>query len=149
LPIGLRNRLAHDAPSDPAYFEQALAELSPLHALIASLPEPDPGEPWRTNDGAVFDGLDGGFRPRRIDRSGAHRVDAGAESAMAAVFAQLAGAAAPAADLRSLIRVTAPEELKTVLLGPVAVGRIVGRGGFATVHEGRLVATGQRVAVKV
>ena len=43
----------------------------------------------------------------------------------------------------------AQEEIRGVLLGDFLIGRPVGEGGFGTVHLGRQLSTGRKVAIKL
>jgi len=144
LPIGLRNRIAHDLPTDPAWWEAAAAALEPLPD---DLPPSSGGlaEPW-FKEGAAFNGLTKSFEAIYVN--GARSQALGAEVIRA--FQRMLGKANLQAEgFRELLAKLVPEELKGVLMGDFLVGREVGRGGFATVHLGRQLSMGRKVAIKV
>ncbi len=160
LPIGLRNRVAHDAPTDPLWWQAAADAIRPLVAWHAkrqpcTLVE-DPStlpSPWfELRDGEVwaFNGLNRDFSVHYISSAGAPRHSDDGAQAMLLAFQRLLGKAdSQQKDFKRLLSKHAPEELKGVMMGDFLVGPPVGKGGFATVHRGRQLSTGRRVAVKI
>ena len=160
LPIALRNRVAHDAPTDPAWWASTADGLRPLlelhvesPALTQALGNAELEPPWRVEaDGAAwtFSGLTPQFEARYLDPGGNLRLDAERGAELLHVFQRLLGKAdVQAKHFRRLLGKLAPEDIKGVLMGDLLVGRPVGRGGFATVHVGRQLSTGRKVAVKI
>ena len=159
LPITLRNRIAHDMPSEASFWESAAAALRPLlqlHAEVAPLAavrgEAPRIAPWFLDAGEphAFNGVAHDFAIVYVSRRGASVTSMEAAPAILQAFARLLGKAdVQERDLRKLLARLAPEEMKGVVLGDYLVGRTVGEGGFATVHVGRQLSTGRRVAVKI
>ncbi len=162
LPIALRNRVAHDAPSDPRWWSEAADAVSPLVAwhVAHSLGETDTPRrrPWFLDD----DGDGGDHGPWILARvseqltatydgpAGASVVrDDVADEVWRHFEALLGGAGADERDLARLLARHAPAELRGVRLGDLVVGAPVGEGGFARVHEGVQLSTGRKVAVKI
>jgi WD40 repeat protein/serine/threonine protein kinase/tetratricopeptide (TPR) repeat protein len=160
LPISLRNRVAHDAPDDPAWWSAAADALRPLLALHAGgrfhiLPD-EPADlpaPWLiVEDGGEVWSFNGIEREAALyaSRSGAVRADPDRLPEVVLAFQRLLGKAdSQVQDVRRLLARVAPEEIRGVLMGDYLVGRAVGSGGFATVHLGRQLSTGRKVAVKI
>jgi WD40 repeat protein/serine/threonine protein kinase/tetratricopeptide (TPR) repeat protein len=159
LPITLRNRVAHDAPTEPDWWRRAAEALRPLleiHAADRLRPVPrDLPEwpvPWFLVDGGdlwSFNGLEGDSAVY-ASRGGATRhVPERLPDVLHAFRGLLGEADVQEQDFRRLLARLAPEELKGVLMGDYLVGRPVGSGGFATVHLGRQLSTGRKVAVKI
>jgi WD40 repeat protein len=148
LPILLRNRIAHDAPREPAWWSRALEALEPIVALFESIWSAiealDAGPPWFTAEGIPLASIQNDLSARSTDDEEISR-----EISAPAVARLIGAGEAGEEDVRALLGRAAPEELKGVLLGEYLVGRVVGRGGFASVHEGRQIRTGKRVAVKI
>ena len=160
LPIALRNRVAHDAPTDQAWWAAAAEHLHPLvevHAKGTPIEDALGGArlagPWQIEaDGLswTFGGLTAAFEARYVDAGGNQRLDEARGLELLTIFQRLLGKeATQTKDFRRLLGRLAPEEIKGVLLGDLLVGRPVGRGGFATVHLGRQLSTGRKVAVKI
>jgi len=167
--IALRNRAVHDAPTDPAFWSEALRSLEGLAPTLleaaarGALPEPPPAwaAPWVVPGEPAGPGAAGGpaLTYRGLERSGAalHAPPGGATAAspergrqVLLALARLSGRADLAErDVRTLLSRLAPEETRGVLLGDFLVGPPVGEGGFATVHAARQVTTGRKVAVKL
>lgn len=142
MPITLRNRLAHDAPADPAWWSQAAEALRPLvqflaredpWARLASEPRPQPwflaaedGESW------VFNGLTHDLVPVYVRHGSSRHAEQTAHSVLLALAALLGKADVQERDFRKLLGRLAPEEMRGVLMGDFLVSRPVGRGGFAT-----------------
>lgn len=166
LAIALRNRVAHDLPADPAWWARAAEALrpavlswerrGPVRALAGG-PESELAAPWFLVDGAevlAFGGLAGhgasAAEALYVSREGTARRSAERAAAVLLAFRRLLGKVeAQERDFRRLLGRLAPEELKGVVLGDYLVGRPVGSGGYATVHVGRQLSTGRKVAVKV
>lgn len=162
LPISLRNRIAHDAPSDGDWWKQAAdavrplvdfhTHLSPLALLLSD--ECEYPAPWFLvgDDGSIraFNGLE---RDQAVNYAGIDgspvSVPERVHSVLLAFQSLLGKSDARETDFRKLLSKLAPDEIKGVMLGGLLVGRPVGAGGFATVHLGRQLATGRRVAVKI
>ena len=160
LPIALRNRIAHDQPREDAFWSKAAEALRPLVALIARRAPTDGvatdswPAPWfrRAADGklAAFNGLTHDFGVVYVSEEGGTETTSEASGEVLRAFERLLGKTqGQERDLRKLLEKLAPEELRGVVLGDLLVGRPVGEGGFATVHVGRQLSTGRKVAVKV
>ncbi len=164
MPIALRNRIAHDAPSDSAWWEAAADAVAPLAAWHAdrgvldevAAGQPGAVEPWLVAGDADGESLalvaiDDDLTPHYAAAGGDPRALADRRDALGAALRALLGASAGerGEDLGALLARLAPEDVRGVLLGDLLVGRVVGEGGFATVHVGRQVSTGRKVAVKV
>lgn len=160
LPIVLRNRIAHDAPSVEDWWKAVAEELSPLnayHAEHAPLALGMPSGPWpspwflENEDGLwSFNGFEKDYTPIFVSPRGLsqHRPDLSVS--LFESFQKLLGQhQARKEDFRSLLGKLAPEDLKGLMMGDYLVGALVGEGGYATVHLGRQLSTGRKVAVKV
>jgi WD40 repeat protein/serine/threonine protein kinase len=155
LAISLRNRVAHDLPADPDWWKQTAQALRPLLGLHAR-PQPEgPAvpEPWLLREGDqlwTFNGLEKDFTPLYVSPLGAARHEARRGPALLLAFQRLLGATGVEdRDFKALLERLAPEDVKGVLFGDYLLGRAVGEGGFATVHVGRQLSTGRKVALKV
>lgn len=160
LPIALRNRVAHDMPTEPAWWKSAAEALRPLveyhasHDLGAKLTA-DAGspEPWfLMNDGKAwaYNGIERDSSVIYVSPTGESMFSEQRTSAVMQAFAQLLGKTETQEnDFRRLISQSVPEDVKGVLMGDFLVGRPAGSGGFATVHVGRQLSTGRKVAVKI
>ena len=160
LPITLRNRIAHDTPTDAAWWETTAAALAPLvrfharEAKVAAITGScERRSPWFSEEGgevATFNGLGHDFAVVYVSRSGAtrHSAERGQEALIA--FQRLLGKTeSQERDFKKLLSKLAPEDVKGVVMGDFLVGRPVGEGGFATVHVGRQLSTGRKVAIKI
>lgn len=160
LPISLRNRVAHDMPTEPAWWNSAAAALRPLvdfHAsnelgtkLMGDAGSPEPwflvrdGKPW------AFNGIERDASVIYVSPTGESMFSEERTSAVMHAFARLLGKTeTQETDFRRLISQSAPEDVKGVLMGDFLVGKPAGSGGFATVHVGRQLSTGRKVAVKI
>ncbi len=160
LPITLRNRVAHDAPTEEAWWRDAADALRPLiawHADARPCAFVERGtaypEPWFLEDGDevwACNGLDRDFSVRYVSAEGRSRHAPERSQAMLLALQRLVGKAdARDSDFKKLLGHHAPEEIRGVMLGDYLVGAPVGQGGFAVVHAGRQLSTGRKVAVKV
>lgn len=161
MPISLRNRIAHDVPSAPEWWEQAAAALRPLvefHAHLSPLSlllddEHDYPAPWfLVEDGVLwtFNGLDRDYSVNYVADDGNSKNSKEQAHATVLAFQTLLGKTeSQDDDFRMLLSKLAPDEIKGVMLGGHLVGRPVGSGGFATVHVARELSTGRRVALKI
>ncbi len=159
LPIALRNRVAHDSPSESSWWAVAASALRPLallHVEKAPLAIPREGPlpaPWLLEEGGetwAFNGLGQDFSVLYVSAGGVSRATGEQSQAVLLAFEQLLGKAdQKERDVRKLLAKLAPEEIKGVVLGDYLLGRPVGAGGFATVHVGRQLSTGRKVALKV
>jgi WD40 repeat protein/serine/threonine protein kinase len=160
LPIALRNRVEHDLPEDPAWWERAANALRPLvewrargGALDAAIEGAERPAPWFEKDGETvlaMNGLASDFSAILVSRDGKSRHSEGASGAVVRSLQRLLGKAdAQERDVKAFLARVAPEELRGVLLGDFLVGKPVGSGGFATVHGARQLSTGRRVALKI
>lgn len=160
LPIALRNRVAHDMPTEPAWWNSAALALRPLvdfHAahdlgtkLAAEGGFPEPwfldrdGKPW------TFNGIERDASVIYVSPTGESFYSEARASAVMQSFARLLGKTeTQETAFRRLISQSAPEDVKGVLMGDFLVGKPAGSGGFATVHVGRQLSTGRKVAVKI
>jgi len=160
LPIALRNRIAHDAPEDEAWWAAAAAALEPLVRLHAEadprralVPPAEPRAPWLFREDGIlwaFNGIEADLAVRYVSRRGGSRSVPERSHDLLLALERLSGRqGAREGEVRTLLARFAPEGLKGVLLGDVLVGRLVGEGAFATVHRGLQLGTGRPVAVKV
>jgi serine/threonine protein kinase/formylglycine-generating enzyme required for sulfatase activity len=160
MPIALRNRIAHDAPDDANWWRVAAEAVAPLVRLFATeraRPSPTPNSAWPapwflTEGGDVwsFNGLSNDPAVIYVSRGGATRTDPSAPARVFLSFQRLLGKAeVQEQDFRKLLAKLAPEDLKGVLMGDYLLGHPVGSGGFATVHVGRQLSTGRKVALKI
>lgn len=160
LPIALRNRVAHDMPTEPAWWKSAAEALRPLvdyhaaHDLGAKLTaEAGSPEPWfLVQDGKAwaYNGIERDSSVIYVSPTGESMFSEQRTNAVMQAFAQLLGKTETQEnDFRRLISQSAPEDVKGVLMGDFLVGRPAGSGGFATVHVGRQLSTGRKVAVKI
>ena len=158
LPIALRNRVAHDSPTESEWWTKAAAALRPLIELhaekapLAALGQELP-TPWfleKEGEALAFNGLTADFEVVYVSVAGASRATSERSQAVLLAFEQLLGKAdQKERDIRKLLAKLAPEEIKGVILGDYLLGRPIGAGGFATVHVGRQLSTGRKVALKV
>lgn len=156
LPISLRNRIAHDSPGDPAWWKKADEALRPLLAFRqaeSQVPESDYPDPWyRLDEGRLltFNGLTSDLQVIYASAGGESKLLPEPAGRVLLAFQRLLGKAdIQAQDFRKLLGKLAPEEVKGVLMGDYLVGPPVGSGGFATVHAGRQLSTGRKVAIKI
>ena len=167
MPIGLRNRIAHDTPTDPAWWMQAAAALRPLvefHSAAGALagglsaqdehpPVAAPAAPWFFIDGdqtLAFNGIEHDFAVLYVNDGGVSKAVPERAQEVLLTFAKLLGKAGEQEkEFKTLLSKLAPEEIRGVMLGDYLVGRPVGEGGFATVHVGRQLSTGRKVAIKI
>ena len=159
LPISLRNRVAHDSPTEESWWRDAARALRPLVAFHAGK-EPcriaDPatlGEPWfLAVEGSpwAFNGLGHDDAAMYVSPTGVTRAAPERTQAVLLAFQELLGKAdARERDVKRLLARLAPEEIQGVVLGDWLLGKPRGAGGFATVHVGRQLSTGRKVALKV
>lgn len=162
MPIALRNDVAHQAPAPDAPFwnraAEALLPLVDLHkAGLLGLHEHlrllAPAAPWFVvRDGRVlsFYGLTHDYAARFSGDDGDPLVDEALAGPVLRSIARMLGEAETSErELKKLLKRLAPEELRGVVLDDYLIGRVVGEGGFATVHLARQLSTGRRVAVKI
>jgi serine/threonine protein kinase len=179
MPISLRNRIAHDAPSAEKWWDEARAAIQPLvefHAYLnpLSLVLADVQEfpsPWFLEMNAeaasesqslapcstetdlsvhVFNGVANDQSVIYVSPTGESTYSTKRGRDMLQTFQSLLGKTdSQEDDFRDLLSKLAPDEIRGVMLGPYLVGKPAGRGGFATVHVGRELSTGRKVAVKI
>ncbi len=160
LPITVRNRMVHDIPSDPKWWEDTAAALKPLIEYCSVSKntyfsqEPDCySPPWFINDDGQtwsFNGLEKDNSVIYVSSNGKtiHSEEYGPEIIKS--FQRLLGKTEiQENNFRKLLSKLAPEEVKGVLIGDYLVGKPIGTGGFATVHIARQLSTGRKVAMKL
>jgi WD40 repeat protein/serine/threonine protein kinase len=161
LPIGLRNRVAHDAPTDQQWWQTAADALQPLvkflidrhprYLLVGETTEF--AAPWFLVESGVrwsFNGLANDMAVVYVSPTGAAKFSAEHSHAILQQFQQLLGKLEQQEDdFRRILSKLAPEDIKGVMLGDYLVGRPVGSGGFATVHVGTQLSTGRKMAIKL
>lgn len=159
LPISLRNLIAHFPPTEDAEWLAMRAALSPLaqwhttHGTEVLQARTEWPEPWFVTEDDVlwsFNGIErdrtpvyaaAGLRPRSMpDR---------AAEIMRALQTLLGRSEQREAGFHRLLARLAPAEIRGVVLGDFLVGEPVARGGFASVHVGRQLSTGRKVAIKL
>ena len=137
--------------------ERALRALGDLHER-ERLCAPPPGAealpaPWFLDqDGTpyAFNGLTPESRVVYVGPGGTSVFSEERAQPVLLAFQRLLGKTAQReADFRRLLGSAAPEDFQGVLMGDYLVGRPVGHGGFATVHVGRQLTTGRKVAIKI
>ncbi len=160
LPISIRNRLAHDAPTDPQWFLDAARSLRAVEFLIQETqPFYRPPEdrsypsPWFVKkDGNIFafNGIDRDGTLHYVSEDGSRFDDETHTHELLQCLQQLMGKTDIQEDnFQKLLGKLAPEEIRGVTLGDHLVGPKVGEGGFATVHRGRQLSTQRLVAIKI
>lgn len=160
LPITVRNRIAHDVPTEASWWEKAAVALKPLiqfyaHSNLRQLVERADmcPTPWFLNEeGQIwsFNGLENDGSAIYVSQNGETQYSSERSQAVLLSFQRLLGKAdIQESDFRQLLFSIAPEEVKGVLMGDYLVGRPIGAGGFATVHVGRQLSTGRKVAIKL
>ncbi len=160
LPITLRNRVAHDAPTDEGWWRETADALRPLitwHSEHVPCAFAWAGEtfpaPWflvAEGETLACNGLEHDYSVRYVSMDGRSRHAPEQSRAMLLALQRLLGKAdARETDFKKLLSKHAPEEIRGVMLGDYLVGAPVGEGGFAVVHAGRQLSTGRKVAVKV
>lgn len=160
LPITVRNRMVHDIPSDPKWWENAAAALKPLIEYCAVNKHTDFSQnqdcyspPWFIEDDDQiwsFNGLEKDNSVMYVSSNGKtiHSEEYGPEIMKS--FQRLLGKTEiQESNFRKLLSKLAPEEVKGVLIGDYLVGKPIGTGGFATVHIARQLSTGRKVAMKL
>ena len=178
IAITLRNRVAHDASVKLAWWEDIAEAMRPLmrwhHAAEASAQDPHPTlggvfstiewrhkklderaqAPWFTtrDTDAIwsFNGVAKDFAVIYTHPMNGSEFDSTQTQSFFEAIQQLLGQQAMRErDLKRLLAHAIPEDLKGVLLGELLIGRPIGEGGAATVHIGRQLSTGRKVAVKL
>ena len=160
IPISLRNRIAHNSPTDPAWWESAGAALRPLvdyaracQPLQHSQALADYPRPWFIEFDHqlwTYNGLEEGGLAVYVSESGMSRTSYEDGGEILLVFQQLLGKRGiQESEFRQFLGKLAPEEVKGVLMGDYLVGRPIGSGAFGTVHVGRAFSTGRQVALKL
>ncbi len=157
LAIALRNRAAHDLPSEESWWTRAGEALKPLLAFASTEPLLEPisveRPPWfvaRDGELRTFNGIQRDGRAILVNAQGTASFDPDAGAQVLGLLHKLLGkSAAQERDLGRLLARLAPDELKGVLLGDLLVGRQIGAGSFATVHIARELSTDRQVAVKI
>ena len=160
LPIALRNRVVHDGPNDPDWWQEAAAGLRPLvehhgtaavvAAALSAARRPAPwflqveGKRWH------FCGVQRDNAVLYSSAQGETRGEGPKSRDVFLAFQRLLGKFdATESDLRKLLSKLAPDDVKGVVMGDYLVGRPVGEGGFALVHVGTQISTGRKVAIKI
>ncbi len=159
LAIALRNRVVHEVPTEAEFFAQAsqglrsLLEVLSRHWPLPRLQPADLSPPWFVVEaGAVFafNGLRKNGVAVHVASGGKSRESVAEGHEILLLFQRLLGKTGiQETDFRRLLGRLAPEEIRGFLLGDFLVGKPVGAGGFATVHVGRQLSTGRKVAIKI
>jgi len=160
MPIPLRNRIAHNNPTDPTWWESVEAALRPLvdyvlgcQPLQLSEPAAHFPRPWFMeidHELWAYNGLEEGGRATYVSESGASWTSLEDGGEILLVFQRLLGKTSiQESEFRQLLGKLAPEEVKGVMMGDYLVGRPIGSGAFGTVHVGRSFSTGRQVAMKL
>lgn len=160
LPIALRNQIAHFPPDDTATWQEIATALLPLATWFAAHPAPQLVDrtawpaPWfldADDEIWAFNGVDKDFTVAYASvNAGRPRHEPARSGDLVRSMQKLVGRAdLQDASFHRLLGKLAPAEIRGVILGDFLVGAPVGRGGFATVHVGRQLSTGRKVAVKL
>jgi hypothetical protein len=160
MPITLRNRLAHDAPAELEGWSKIARAFKPLiefyafnHPLFEIVRDVLHPSPWFLTEGNVvraFNGFEQDLTVRYAALGHETKYVPETHRDILLTFQRLMGKReGQENDFRKLLAKLAPEEIKGVLMGDYLVGRPVGVGGFATVHVGRQLSTGRKVAIKI
>ncbi len=158
MPIRLRNVIAHDPPEADAWWAETADALRPLvehHAAadyLGRLGDARPA-PWFVEPGGVthaFNGIAGDGALLFVGPGGGSAAAPEQTRPLLLALRRLLGREDVAErDVDRLLAKLAPDEVRGVVLGDCIVGAPVGEGGFATVHIGRQLSTGRKVAVKI
>lgn len=158
LPACLAFRQAHEAPTDVRWWSFAanalfhlveiVADQNPVRARLADALLPKPWFLCEGEDVWCFHGLTKRQKVRYVsDDHEIRREDALGDVSRS--FQVLLGRDEMPGDLRKFLGVMERRELFGVILGDFLIGPPVGTGPTGTVHEGRQISTGIRVAVKI
>lgn len=154
--ITLRNRVAHDQPTDPDWWAEAAAALRPYlqarldHPLVGQVPRPAPWFESEEGQAFAFNGIDKDNAALYVAPGG--RSIAVAENGgrvLQQLQRMLGRQAIQEDDFRRLLGKLAPADVRGVLMDDYLVGPPVGSGGYGTVHLGRQLSTNRQVAVKL
>ncbi len=160
LPIALRNQVAHSPPVDDVgwlVIHHALRPLVEWHATHRAEMLTETREwpaPWfldRDGETWAFNGADKDFA---VSYASASASKPHPSPERAGMFVQSLQRLLGRTDLQEqtfhrLLAKLAPEDIRGVVLGDFLVGAPVARGGFASVHAGRQLSTGRKVAIKI
>jgi serine/threonine protein kinase/formylglycine-generating enzyme required for sulfatase activity len=164
MPITLRNAIEHgkspESDMDPDWWVEVASRLRSIlsaHRGGRFVPPLDEGlsraAPWFRWDGGQvwsFNGLTDSLEVVYVSADGRVQHDrAAGQAVLLSVQRMLGKADLHENDFRRLLARLAPEEHRGVLLGDYLLGPPVGTGGFASVHVGRQLSTGRKVALKV
>ena len=160
LPINLRNRVAHDTPTDAAWWAQAAAAIRALLEFHASVDPMALGampteytSPWFLDVGGQvlsFNGIERDFAVMYVNDAGISMPTPQRTQEILLAFRRLLGKGdEQEKDFKKLLSKLAPEEIKGVMMGDWLVGHPVGEGGFARVHVGRQLSTCRKVGIKI
>ena len=158
-PIGLRNRIAHDNPTDPQFWQTLSLALHPViewlstENLLDDHHQLSHSVPWfikKEQQCFTYNGFNAkgdalnyvGNRGTLLENSEhVHRV--------LQILKQIMGKTdLQESDFRELLGKLAPEERKGVVMGDYLVGKFIGKGSHGVVHQGIQINTGRQVAIK-
>ncbi len=155
----LEGRLNAIQPENKAEWLRAAAALHPLvqwlaaRDIFSALPPPADTNPWLLVEGHTvftYAGRRPDFSAIYTSADGSSRQRTAEESHMKQAYASLLGAGTEAESvLEKALLHFAGEANYAFILGDFLIGPPVGEGGFATVHAGRQISTGRKVAVKI
>ena len=158
LSVCLRNRIAHDAGGDEAWWGAIAPLVGVLSASFAAAPPclereglvyPQPWFLERQGIWHAFSGIRGEFALFSSMGGQSLRVSL-TETELIAAFQQVLGQAELLlSSFRELMKRLAPEEHKGVLVGDFLLGPPAAEGGFAVVHRGYQLSIERKVALKV
>jgi WD40 repeat protein len=158
--IRLRNRIAHDIPTDPGWWEEAANWLRPVLIWIAKRDwvfrtQTDHYiSPWFVKENGQlyhFCGLEGKKAPRYLpENEGMPLIKSDLLPKFTQTLATLLGEKEKQEKgIKKLLEELTPEEVKGVIMGDFLVGAPIGEGAFAKVHKAIHLATGAKMAVKI
>jgi serine/threonine protein kinase/outer membrane protein assembly factor BamB len=158
LLITVRSRIEFSAPADAQWWKRAresiaavLPYVSPL--LSISVGDGEQPTPWVFKDHGqtwVYSGPAPDFSAIYVSDKGEIRQQPESSPQLVSALGALLGKQITQdCDYQRLLSTLKPAEIHGVLLGDFLVGAPVGEGGFGTVHVGRQLSTGRKVAIKL
>jgi WD40 repeat protein/serine/threonine protein kinase len=158
--IRLRNRIAHDMPTDLVWWEEAANWLRPVLNWFAEedwafeANKEHFGSPWFVKENGqlyYFSGLEGKKAPRYLpENEGMPLIKSDLLPEFTQTLATLLGEKEKQEKgIKKLLEELTPEEVKGVIMGDFLVGAPIGEGAFAKVHKAIHLATGAKMAVKI
>ncbi len=158
LSVCLRNRIAHDAAADAAWWAAVFPAVRTLSGSFAAAPAcldrevlvfPQPWFLERQGIWHAFSGIRGDHALFSSTSGQSLRISL-TETELIAAFQQVLGQAElQQSSFRELMARLAPEEHKGVLAGDFLLGPPAAEGGFAVVHRGYQLSIERKVALKV